>query len=201
MSEGKRIMADVTVIGRGTKIRGRVSGAVDLEIQGHVEGEVAIDGDLVIDRDGTVGASVSARRLTVRGAVKGDLNASDAVLLEEGARVLGDIRAPRIAIAQGALVKGYVQTGDDASAKPRARTEVRALPRPAAAPAARVVPAAKPIAKSAPARNPAPAAAPPPPPSAPRIAPPPAAAAKQGPPAPVVPALKKGAKGALKKKA
>jgi len=49
----------------------------------------------------------------VRGAVKGDLVGEHAVVLEDGARVVGDIRAPRVTIAQGALVRGYVQTADD----------------------------------------------------------------------------------------
>lgn len=104
--------ADVTVIGRGTRVRGRVSGAVSLEILGHVDGDVSVDGDVTVDAQGLVSANVSARRLVVRGAVKGDLTGEEAVLLEEGARVVGDVRAPRVAIAPGALVRCYVQTGE-----------------------------------------------------------------------------------------
>src|SRR5580692_11196141 len=104
--------ANVTVIGRTTRVRGRLTGSGDLEVQGFVEGEIAVGGDVTIDPQGMVGASVRGRKLVVRGAVKGDLVGDEAVLLEEGARVVGDIRAPRVAIAQGALVRGYVQTGE-----------------------------------------------------------------------------------------
>jgi cytoskeletal protein CcmA (bactofilin family) len=182
-------MADVTVIGRGTHIRGRVSGAVDLEIQGHIDGEIAVDGDVTVDASGLVGASVSGKRLVVRGAVKGDLTGDDAVVLEQGARVVGDVRAPRVAIAPGALVKGYVQTGDASAPKPRAASAARPAARPAAAPAPRAVPKAAP---SRPQTNHAARTTP--------VALSGAAPAKQGPPPPVVPALKKGAKGAMKKK-
>jgi len=185
--------SDVTVIGRGTRVRGRVSGAVSLEIQGHVEGDVTVDGDVTIDAHGTVGANVSGRRVVVRGAVKGDITGVDAVVLEDGARVVGDLRAPRIGVGPGALVRGFVETGKSGGA-PRARTNaapaVRALPRPV--PVAK--PAAEPVkAAPAPVRHVAPVAL------AGGVAKP--VAVRQGPPPPIVPALKKGAKGVLKKKA
>jgi len=155
---------------------------------------------------------VSARRIVVRGAVKGDLVASESIVLEEGARVVGDLRAPRIAIA-GGLVRGYVQSGDGQSAP---RAAAKSVARPVATKAAVVAAAPAPsAARPAQASNGSPAkkAAPPAPQqvahasrdrgNAPRAislaggGP----AAKHGPPSPVVPSLKKGAKGALKKKA
>lgn len=183
-------MADLAIIGGSTRIRGRVTGAVDLELQGFLEGEVTLDGDLTVGATGLVAANLQARRIVVRGAVKGDVKAEESVHLEDGARVVGDIHAPRVAIAPGALVRGYVQTGDGHEARPRARTTsaVHASGRNGAMPAkdkvpvtvARPVPTAK---DSAPARG--------------RV---PEKAAKAGPPAPVMPALKKGSKGALLKK-
>jgi cytoskeletal protein CcmA (bactofilin family) len=194
-------MADTTVIGRGTRVRGRVSGAVDLEIQGHVDGEVAIDGDVTVDAQGLVGASVTGRRLVVRGAVKGDLTGEEAVLLEDGARVVGDVRAPRVAIAQGALVRGYVQTSGAQGKGGAARSQAARAAAPAAVKPAS---AARPV---------APKAVPAPPKSAPAVRhvpasggsrPTPVALAgghspKRAPPPPVVPALKK-TKAALHKK-
>ena len=193
-----------TVIGRGAHVRGRVTGDADLEIHGHVEGEVTVSGELTVETHGLVLANLSARRLIVRGAVRGDLVAEESILLEDGARVVGDVRAPRVSIGQGALVRGYVQTGAAngtstaravASAKTSAKTTASAT-----APAAR--PHAPPKTFAAPAQSArahAPAAMP-------RgatlagAAPSAAATTRRGPPSPVVPALKKGAKGALAKK-
>ena len=103
-------MATVTVIGQGSKVVGRVTGEGDLEINGHVEGDVEVDGDVTVGESGLVGSNVRARRLVEHGAVKGDLVGIDAVVLEAGARVVGDLRAPRVAIASGALVLGHVAT-------------------------------------------------------------------------------------------
>jgi cytoskeletal protein CcmA (bactofilin family) len=191
--------SNVTVIGRTTRIRGRVTGAVDLEVQGYVEGEIAVDGDVTVDAHGLVGASVRGRNLLVRGAVKGDLVGDESVLLEAGARVVGDVRAPRVAIAPGALVRGYVQTGDidgPAARTPRAQPAVRPVAQPARAaqPVVRPMPAPSAVAVQ-PAR-PQPAVVTPKAVAKPQAQPEPSA---RRPPAPVVPALRS-AKGQIVKK-
>ena len=192
-------MASPSIIGRGTTVRGNVQGDDDLDIQGRVEGSVAVKGELVIGEGALIKSDVSARRVLVRGAVAGNIRADESIVLEQGARVVGDLGAPSIGIRPGALVRGNVST--DGAPAPAARARTEAAARPAATPArAPQRPAARPAAAPAPAARPAakanggaakPAAA---------VAPPPAPAAKAGPPPPIVPSLKKGAKGALKRK-
>jgi cytoskeletal protein CcmA (bactofilin family) len=181
-----------SVIGRGTVVRGNVRGSGSLEILGRVEGDVSVTGELVLGEESAVRGSVTGSHITVSGAVQGDVRGTEAVLLERGARVVGDLTAPRIGVATGALVKGLVRTdGEPALGTPR---------RPASATGARPV--------AFPAR--APAAPPPPQKSEPRHereeveseAPPPkeVKAAREAPPPPVVPALAKGAKVKKKKR-
>jgi len=185
-----------TVIGRETRIRARVTGGQDFEIHGHLEGELTVGGEVNVGETATIAADVRGRRIVVRGAIKGDLSADEAIVLEEGARVVGDVRAPRVAIAQGALVRGYVETGNAGEApRKAASTAARVLPTPIHRPAPA---AAKPAPKAA-----AKAPAPPPPPSKPAAKGKPGArmslAGGKAPP-PVVPSLKKGTKAALTKK-
>jgi cytoskeletal protein CcmA (bactofilin family) len=186
--------APPSVIGRTTRVRGRITGEVDLDVQGFVDGEIAVGGDVTIDAHGMVGGGVRGRRLVVRGAVKGDLHGEEAIALEDGARVVGDVRAPRVAIAPGALVRGFVETGEGSGASAKtSRTQPAA--RPAAAPPRVAPPAAKAHAAPAPSK-PAEKAA-----SA-HGSGGNSAAAQAGPrrpPPPVVPALKK-AKGQIAKK-
>ncbi len=181
----------MATIGKSTRVKGRVHGNEDLTVEGRVEGEVNIDGDVTIEASGLVAANISARVITVRGAIKGDLTGSDAVRLEDGARVVGDLRAPRVAIAPGALVRGYVQSAHDGKqvaarpvaqvARPTARvTAAAARPAP---PPPRATQTSKPASKVEPKR------------AAITIA-----GGIKAPPPPVVPVLKKGSKGALKKK-
>lgn len=183
--------AQGSVIGSGTFVRGRVHGSGDLEVAGRIEGDVTCTGEVVVESSGMLASDVNARRIVVRGAVKGDLVAEEAISIEAGARVLGDVRAPRIAIAEGGLVRGYVQTGAGGAAKPRAQSASRATPVASA-------PAAKAAAKASP------------PPAVANVsskngrhAPTRAATlsgARRGPPPPVVPVLKKGTKAVQKKR-
>jgi cytoskeletal protein CcmA (bactofilin family) len=197
-------MADVTVIGRSAFVKGRVSGAGDLHIAGRVEGEVASTGAVTVDETGLVAANVAARRVVVRGAVRGDLTADEAILVERGARVVGDLRAPRIAVAAGALVRGYVETAVEGvgRANRASAAATRDKPKAVAAPVAVTARAQAPREASPPTKQSTPA------PStasakhdakaAPRGAT--LAGKRKSPPAPMVPALKKGGKAVQKRR-
>lgn len=190
--------AERTIIGASTFIRGNVSGDGDLTIEGRIEGDVSASGEVVIETTGLVGANVSAARIVVRGAVKGDLVAEESLSIAAGARVVGDLRAPRITIAQGGLVRGHVQTGSATAARPRAATAASTTSRPRAntMPA---TPTARAQAQSVSIVN-APV------PSSTKETTRPAArpsllsGGRQGPPPPVVPVLKKGTKAVQKKR-
>jgi len=103
-------MSQSSVIGAGTIVRGNVEGDGSLEIFGRVEGDVSMGGDVVVGETGAVRGNVSGEKISVHGAVQGDLRGADAVLLERGAKVVGDLSAPRIGIANGALMRGAVRT-------------------------------------------------------------------------------------------
>jgi cytoskeletal protein CcmA (bactofilin family) len=174
-------MADVTVVGQGIFLRGSIRGEGDLEIRGRIEGDVEIAGEVTIAEGALVKADVTARRITVRGAVAGNLTGEEGVRLEDGARVVGDLSGASIGISEGALVRGNVQTGGAAEAKGRGRAAAARKAEPAARPEPRKSPV---VAKGngAPKRVPA------------------LAEERPGPPPPVVPALKKGARAALRKR-
>lgn len=184
----------LTTIARGTTIRGSIRGDGDLDLHGYVEGTVTLGGELQIGETALVKSDVSAKRVIVRGAVLGNLSATELIVLEPGSRVVGDVGAPQIGIRPGALVRGNVATGGPLKPRPSqvaapaqaqrgrpgaaapaaapSRPAVHApLARPGAATAARpapAAPAARPVA-AAPVARPAPVRPPPAP-----VAPPPA---------------------------
>jgi len=118
-------MAALSVIGRGTVVRGNVRGPGGLEILGRVDGDVSVNGEVVLGEEGAVRGNVSGTKITVLGMVQGDLRGTEAVLVERGARVAGDVASPRIGIASGALVRGNVRTdGEPALAGGRRPTAI-----------------------------------------------------------------------------
>ena len=111
-------MAQGSVIGRETVVRGNVRGSGGLEILGRVEGDVSVEGDVLLGESAAVRGNISGTQLTISGAVMGDLRGTEAVLVESGARVVGDLLAPRIGIAEGALVRGNVRTEGEPALTP-----------------------------------------------------------------------------------
>jgi cytoskeletal protein CcmA (bactofilin family) len=55
-----------------------------------------------------VEANVSAQSLTIAGQVTGNVTAQERVDLQAGARLVGDVKAARLTIADGASFKGNV---------------------------------------------------------------------------------------------
>ncbi|MBK9262703.1 MAG: polymer-forming cytoskeletal protein [Polyangiaceae bacterium] len=162
-------MTTPSTIGRGTTIRGSVRSDGDLDIHGFVEGSVVVTGELVIADTALIKSDVSGRRVIVRGAVAGNVSANELIVVEPGARIVGDIGAPQIGIRPGGLIRGHVATGaplperapQPAAAAAQAPKGRAAPAAPAAAPAARhAAPAPAARAAAAPARAPAPAAKP-----------------------------------------
>jgi cytoskeletal protein CcmA (bactofilin family) len=97
-----------TIIGSSITIDGEISGDEDLVIQGTVKGKISLKESLYVEGSGVVEADIDTQNVEIAGRVTGNILASDKVELKTDCRVVGDIKAPRILIADGASFKGNV---------------------------------------------------------------------------------------------
>jgi cytoskeletal protein CcmA (bactofilin family) len=105
-SHGARDASDAR-IGSGARVRGRIQGDGDLIVEGHVEGNVTLRGDLTIAEGASVASeTVTAHAVVVAGTLEGNLTASGLVRLAPGARVKGDVQGTAVAIDDGAHFSG-----------------------------------------------------------------------------------------------
>lgn len=129
-------------IGRSLVIKGDVSGAESLFIDGNIEGTISVPGHRVtIGRNGVVTANIEAKEIVVMGKVKGNLHCQDRVDIRGEGLLVGDVVTARISVEDGAIVKGGVevkaadqkktQTQQQTPAKPA--TSVTEAPKAAAA--------------------------------------------------------------------
>ncbi len=103
------LSADLAQIGKSVVIKGELSGSEDLYVDGQVEGSIALKGNsLTVGPHGQIKASVEARGVIVQGKLEGNIIASDRVELRKTAIVTGDVTTQRIAIEEGAYLKGKV---------------------------------------------------------------------------------------------
>jgi cytoskeletal protein CcmA (bactofilin family) len=107
-------------ISQGIRIKGEVTGSEDLFVDGLVEGKLNLTTNccLTVGPNGHVKADVQAREVIVRGKIEGKVTGRDKVQLWNTGQVLGEVQTDRLAIEDGALLRGKVEAGRLASRAP-----------------------------------------------------------------------------------
>lgn len=122
---------NVANIGKSLTIKGELTGSEDLSIDGKVEGKITLNGQHVtIGPNGQVTAEVQAKSVVVGGQMKGNITADDRVEIAATGAMLGDVRAPRVVLADGARFKGSIDMDGKAAPRATATAPAAAAPRP-----------------------------------------------------------------------
>ena len=124
----------ITHISPGTRIRGEVTGASELLVEGEVEGEIRVDSVVVVGAEGRVQGPIAGQVVRVGGRVAGNVSAAERVEVSPSGSVEGDIAAPRVVIAEGAFFKGRIEMSGEKNAAGRSANGPGEPPRAAAEP-------------------------------------------------------------------
>jgi len=110
-------------ISQGIKIKGEVTGSEDLFVDGVVEGKLSLTTNscLTVGPNGHVKADVVAREVIVRGKIDGKVTGRDRVQLWSTGQVTGEVLTDRLAIEDGALLRGKVEAGRQANKAPEVK--------------------------------------------------------------------------------
>ena len=109
-----------TTIGKTIKIEGELRSQEDVSILGNITGGIETTADLFVEDGGTIEAEVQTRNIDIHGKVIGNVTCSDRFQIHDGGQVTGDIRAPRVMMADGAKYKGNIDMADNRKAPPPA---------------------------------------------------------------------------------
>jgi cytoskeletal protein CcmA (bactofilin family) len=94
------------VVGANITVKGEITGDEDLLVEGTVEGQIHVSRELRVGPRGKVRANVTAQSVVVSGELVGDCEATGRVEIQATGRLMGNIRAPRVVIAEGAVFRG-----------------------------------------------------------------------------------------------
>jgi len=97
-----------TVIGSSIVVDGEISGEEPITILGTVKGKVAVAQGVVVEAGATVEADIEGQTVTVSGKVTGNVTAREKLELRPESKMVGNAKAPRIVVADGASFKGNV---------------------------------------------------------------------------------------------
>jgi len=125
-------------IGRSVVIKGEVSGAESLYVDGRIEGTVNFaDNRVTVGRNGVVVANINAKEVVIMGTVTGNIQCTDRLDIRSEGTLTGDVVTPRICVEDGAMVKGAVEVRaaaeEKSQSKPNQTAKAAEPPKAAAA--------------------------------------------------------------------
>jgi len=107
-----------TIIGKGTKIEGKMEVSQSVRIDGSFKGTLNATDTLIVGSSGELNeVSISVKNAIIGGIIKGNVIATNKVTLESTSRLDGDLTAKLLVIEEGALFSGNCTSGDRSNVK------------------------------------------------------------------------------------
>ena len=116
MSESnKRRLRDLargpaTLISEGCRITGKIDGNGDFMVSGEIVGDCDLQGTLTLTAKGRWKGTLKAGAVIVAGTVEGDVVSPGRIEIGDSANISGTVTGHAIAVAEGAVVQGTMQT-------------------------------------------------------------------------------------------
>ncbi len=130
-------------IGRSVVIKGEVSGAEALYVDGRIEGTVNFaDSRVSIGRSGVIVANINAKEVVIMGTVTGNIHCTDRLDIRSEGSLTGDVVTPRICVEDGAVLKGAVEVRAEQHQNEKAQSKQTEAVKPAEPPKVAVAAAA-----------------------------------------------------------
>ena len=95
-----------TIIGAHTRIRGTLRGNGPLLVQGSLQGEIDLSGDLIVSPGGSIEAEVDVQSIDLAGRASGSLRASSRVHIGPTGCFEGQMATPIIDLHPGSVLRG-----------------------------------------------------------------------------------------------
>lgn len=101
----------INIISEGTMIKGDISAAGDIRIDGTLNGNIEAKGRLVIGPKGKVEGEVNCNNIEVSGYIKGKITVPELLNMKASAQIEGDIIAGKLSVEPGSLFTGTCTMG------------------------------------------------------------------------------------------
>ncbi len=107
-------------IGRSVVIKGELTAAEALYIDGRIEGVINVpENRVTIGRNGSIQAHINAREVVIMGKVDGNVQCSERLDIRGEGSLIGDVVTQRISVEDGAVMKGSIQVHAEAKVEPK----------------------------------------------------------------------------------
>ncbi|NNC84314.1 MAG: polymer-forming cytoskeletal protein [Flavobacteriales bacterium] len=126
----------VNSIVEGTRLKGEINSPGNFRIDGEVEGDMKIDGKLIIGAKGHVKGNVKCKDAEIEGRFDGKLSVNGLLSLKSTSSISGDAFFQRLMVAEGAKLTCTCNLKSDSPEIPERPEQKSSSARPAAPSAA-----------------------------------------------------------------
>ncbi|MCD6354737.1 MAG: polymer-forming cytoskeletal protein [Prolixibacteraceae bacterium] len=113
----------INIISDGTTIKGDISAAGDIRIDGKLIGNIVAKGRLVIGPKGRVEGEINCNNIEVSGSIKGKITVPELLNMKSSAKIQGDIIAGKLSVEPGSLFTGTCTMGSAKSTDEKPKTK------------------------------------------------------------------------------
>lgn len=109
-SEKELPSQQTTVIAEGMRVTGRLKGTGNVIISGELDSDCEINGSVTLTDTGRCKGTIRATDVMIAGNLNGDVLAEGRIEVSRSALVKGSLAGANIAVAEGAVIEGGMQT-------------------------------------------------------------------------------------------
>jgi cytoskeletal protein CcmA (bactofilin family) len=112
MAEGSRLTGaraseSGAYLGPGSKASGRLLFEGPTTIEGEIEGEILVHGNVTIGENAIIRGKINATSALIRGKVTADIQADKKIEIQPPGIVVGDLFTQTLVIGDGAILEGH----------------------------------------------------------------------------------------------
>lgn len=108
-----------TVLGKGIRIEAALlSGEGTIEIEGEYDGEINIDGKLILAKSGRINGNIKTKTAYISGNIEGNITCTELLHIKPTGRIIGDIESASTLMDEGAIFVGYSKMSSSTSNTP-----------------------------------------------------------------------------------
>lgn len=95
-----------TLIGEGTKLQGKVEGKGSIKIDGTIEGDIILNGNIILGEKGNINGNVICDNIYISGKINGNISCKEQLRITNTGKLFGDIEVNNFVVDENAIFEG-----------------------------------------------------------------------------------------------